>query len=97
MAITEQDAGYQQNPASDTTFELLYDEDVSGRECVGLFIWTETANCEVYTDTLGSSGAPITIVAGAEKVPIIDSTAGIRKVYVRGGATAQVSWHVFAR
>ena len=97
MAVTEADAGYQQNPSSPSTFELLYDEDVSGRPCFGLLVWTETANVEIYTDTIANSSSPLTVVAGSEKVPLIDMTNGIRKVYVRGGATAQVSWHVHIR
>ena len=97
MAVTAKDAGFQENPSSTTTYELLYDEDVSGRKCIGLVLWSETDNVEVYTDTMANATNPITIVAGANKIPLIDKTAGIRKVYVRGAATAQVSWHVLSR
>lgn len=97
MAVTTGDAGYQQSPSSETTYELLYDVEVSGKPCAGVLVWTETDNVEVYTDTIGNSSNPITVVAGAEKIPLIDGTQKIRKVYVRGAATAKVSWHVFSR
>lgn len=96
MAITSSDAGYQQTPTSASTYELLFDADDSS-PCDGLLIWCETANAEFYTDTMGSASSPCTLVAGAEKVPVIDATSRIRKVYVRGGGTAQVSWHVNLR
>lgn len=96
MAVTSADAGYQQTPTSAVTYELMFDVD-DGQPALGVLMWCETANIEFYTDRTGSSSSPLTLVAGSEKIPVIDMTSQIRKIYVRGGGTAQLSWHVNIR
>ena len=91
MAITAGDGGYQQTPDSPTNFTAFF--DAAGEQPAhGFLIWCETANCEIYFDTIGGSSEVLTIVAGAEPVPFVDAVSGFRNAYVRGGGTAQFSW-----
>lgn len=95
--ITPGETGNAQVPTSDTIFALFFDAEQSGRPCSGLMVKAETADVEIYFDTIASSTNPIILEAGTGYTQIADMNSGIRKAYVRGPNTAAFSWFVNIR